>query len=85
MVEKSFWGLYSYAQSYEHHTSVAILELKLHSDVDVESLEYVNGIDKRIKGYGKLDIQTDVYPFGGYQEPIAFYSPKYEKVIIMMC
>lgn len=76
---EKFLGLYSYAQSYEHHTSVAILELKLHSDVDVESLEYVNGIDKRIKGYGKLDIQTDVYPFGGYQEPIAFYSPKYEK------
>ena len=76
---EKFLGLYSYAQSYEHHTSVAILELKLHSDVDVESLEYVNGIDKRIKGYGKLDIQTDVYPFGGYQEPIAFYFPKYEK------
>lgn len=64
---EKFLGLYSYAQSYEHHTSVAILELKLHSDVDVESLEYVNGIDKRIKGYGKLDIQTDVYPFGGYK------------------
>ena len=58
---------------------MAILELKLHSDVDVESLEYVNGIDKRIKGYGKLDIQTDVYPSGGYQEPVAFYSPKYDK------
>jgi len=76
---EKFLGLYSYAQSYEHHTSVAILELKLHSDVDVESLEYVNGIDKRIKGYGKLDIQTDVYPSGGYQEPVAFYSPKYDK------
>ena len=78
---EKFLGLYSYAQSYEHHTSVAILELKLHSDVDVESLEYVNGIDKRIKGYGKLDIQTDVYPFGGYQ----FILLNMKKVIIMMC
>ena len=76
---KKFFGTYVYPWSYEQHSSIAILKLTLHPDVNIGHLLYSTGIERQIKGYGKLDTHTDVYPFGGYQEPIAFYSPKYDK------
>lgn len=69
-----------YLWEYEQHTSVAILELVLYPGVILDPLLHLCSIEQRFKGYGKLDdIQTDVYPSGGYQEPVAFYSPKYDK------
>ena len=71
---------YLYLWEYEQHTSVAILELVLYPGVILDPLLHLCSIEQRFKGYGKLDdIQTDVYPSGGYQEPVAFYSPKYDK------
>lgn len=71
---------YLYLWEYEQHTSVAILELVLSPGVILDPLLHLCSIEQRFKGYGKLDdIQTDVYPSGGYQEPVAFYSPKYDK------
>ena len=71
---------YLYLWEYEQHTSVAILELVLYPGVILDTLLHLCSIEQRFKGYGKLDdIQTDVYPSGGYQEPVAFYSPKYDK------
>ena len=61
------------------NSPVAILKLTLHPNVNINRLLYFDGLERQIQAYGKIDIQTDVYPSGGYQVPVEFYSPKYEK------
>ncbi len=64
-------------QVYSEYNKLPILKIYFYPGMEIDGLYQLSQIESKIKTYGKLDIQTDVYPSGGYQERTEFYSPQY--------